>query len=696
MLTFVGALVYFLLAYIYVFPIGYVLLHLKRIPQFNSVPFIIRIPAYLTMGFAGMSLVFGIVGRIILNETVARVYFVCSWILLFALVFRKSYSRVIKERQRVGLRQLIHNVVSLTLFGVIVFYLCTAVNQMKWPFPGDATAIGTTISLIQYHQKIPSTFAPITNNKLLYPPGFHVVSVLLSSFMQYVYYPGEVILVTGALITALIPGMLYFVTYMKTRSITFSLLPFLSIFLLHPSGHRELYILGYFVNGTYSPLMGLLLMIAFVSLIHLWDSSKDNYDLDPVHFLLLVFILVGAIFFVYLHYLVYLSIYLLLFIISNRKPVAQRVRQMRATINLVLRRRYATSMVLSAISVIVCVILLKLKAILQLISTIQYNIYLLGYENINFYLGKGYMYNNLNGFMILLVSPVVVTSLIIKERKEVQTNLFYLCLFIPIMLSLNKDLFMRFFLFFLPLRSVMLLESLAWVIFARSLHIISSQPLRFSGFSRKIRSFQKFSFLCVTVIIFLLVFSQFASALKFYRNEDFIITGPGHRTFWSESPCEAITTNSIDCDHPADYEYHNDYIAAMWIDQNIPVKDLILNDLSWAGLSLLSFSIKNVVYSIVPGNFQRPKECKVIWEQPDHPMHEQILISLIEKYGIKYLWVTAERGYLDWWEIGGDDTYKLKKKKPSVYRVIFDKYSFLTPVFQSGDSKIYKITLETS
>lgn len=696
MLTYIGTLVYFLLSYIYVFPIGYVLLHLKRIPQFNSVPFIIRIPAYLTMGFAGMSLVFGIVGRIILNETVARVYFVCSWIILFALIFRKSYSRVIKKRQRIGLRQLIHNVVSLTLFGVIVFYLCTAVNQIKWPFPGDAIAIGTTVSLIQYHQKIPSTLAPISNIKLLYPSGFHVVSVLLSSFMQYGYYPGEAILVTGALITALIPCMLYFVTYMKIRAITFSLLPFLSIFLLHPTLHRELYILGYFINGTYSTLMGLLLMIAFVSLIHFWDSSKDTHDLDPVHFLLLVFILMGAIVFVYLHYLVYLSIYLLLFIISNWKSVIQRVRQMRVTINLVLRRRYVTSVVLVAISVIICVILLELKAILHLISTIQYNIFLLGYELTNFYLGKGYMYNNLNGFMILLVSPVVVASLIMKGRKEVQTNLFYLCFFIPIMLSLNKDLFRRFFLFFLPIRSVMLLESLAWIIFARSLYIISGQHLRFSGLSRKIRGFQKFFFLCVTVIIFLLVFSQFSPALKFYRNEDFIITGPGHLMFWSENPYEAITTNSFDYDHPANNEYHDDYIAAMWIDQNIPVEDLILNDLSWASLYLLSFSIKNVVYSVVPGHFKRAKECKVIWEQPDNPMHEQILISLIEKYGIKYIYVTAELGYFDWWEIGGDDTYKLKTKKPSVYAVIFDKYSFLTPVFQSGDSKIYKITFETS
>jgi len=264
------------------------------------------------------------------------------------------------------------------------------------------------------------------------------------------------------------------------------------------------------------------------------------------------------------------------------------------------------------------------------------------------------------------------------------------------MLSLNKDLFRRFFLFFLPIRSVMLLASLAWVIFARSLHIISNQHLRFSGFSKKIQSFQKFSSLCVTVILFLLVFSQFAPALKFYRNEDFIITGRGHRTFWSESPCEASIPKSIECDHPADYEYPEDYLAAMWINQNIPAEDLILNDLSWASLYLLSFSIKNVVFSVIPGNFLRIKECRVIWDQPDYPMHDQILISLIEKYEIKYLWVTAEKGYFDWWELGGDDLYKQKKKNSSVYIEIFDQYPFLTSVFQSGNSKIYKITFEMS
>lgn len=200
--------------------------------------------------------------------------------------------------------------------------------------------------------------------------------------------------------------------------------------------------------------------------------------------------------------------------------------------------------------------------------------------------------------------------------------------------------------------------------------------------------------MCVTIIIFLLVFTQFVPALKFYRNEAFIITGRGHLTFWSESPCEASTTKNIDCDYPADYKYPNDYLAAKWIDQHIPAEDLILNDLSWAGLYLLSFSIKNVVFSVLPGELRRAKECKVIWDQPDNPMHEQILISLIEKYAIKYIFVTAEMGYLDWWELGGDDLYKPKKKKPSVYGVIFAKYPFLIPVFQSGNSKIYKIMLE--
>ncbi len=179
----------------------------------------------------------------------------------------------------------------------------------------------------------------------------------------------------------------------------------------------------------------------------------------------------------------------------------------------------------------------------------------------------------------------------------------------------------------------------------------------------------------------------------FNLHEGFIITG--RREFWSISPCEGRGTESINCNHPADYEYHPDYLAAVWIDQNIPVEDLILNDLSWASFYLQSFSIKNAVFSIVPENLRRAKECRVIWDQPDHPKHEQILISLIEKYGIKYLWVTAEPKYFDWWELGGDDMYKSKKKSPSVYGVIFDQYPFLIPIFQIGDSKIYKIALES-
>jgi len=196
----------------------------------------------------------------------------------------------------------------------------------------------------------------------------------------------------------------------------------------------------------------------------------------------------------------------------------------------------------------------------------------------------------------------------------------------------------------------------------------------------------------VTVIIILLFSTQLSTALKFHKYESFIISGS--RDFWSESPCENSPSEKIDCNHPADYEYHDDYLAAVWIDQNIPAEDLLLNDLSWASFYLQSFSIKNVVFSLVPGNIMRAKECRIIWDQPNHPMHRQILISLIEQYGIKYLWVTDEWGYFDWWEIGGDDEYKLKMKSPIVYMEIFDKYPFLTPVFQSGNSKIYKITFE--
>ena len=83
-------------------------------------------------------------------------------------------------------------------------------------------------------------------------------------------------------------------------------------------------ILGFLMFDGYGVFLylGLLMMIAFVSLIHIWDHSKDAQDLNRIHFLILLFIIVGAIFFVYYSYLIF---FLFVCVLDSRCGVAEFV-----------------------------------------------------------------------------------------------------------------------------------------------------------------------------------------------------------------------------------------------------------------------------------------------------------------------------------------------------------------------------------
>jgi hypothetical protein len=64
---------------------------------------------------------------------------------------------------------------------------------------------------------------------------------------------------------------------------------------------------------------------------------------------------------------------------------------------------------------------------------------------------------------------------------------------------------------------------------------------------------------------------------------------------------------------------------------------------------------------------------------------------MIEKYDVKYIFVTSEPRFLDYLNKAPAE-YTVKFYTPSQCILIFDSYPFLTSIFRQGESVIYKIS----
>jgi hypothetical protein len=133
--------------------------------------------------------------------------------------------------------------------------------------------------------------------------------------------------------------------------------------------------------------------------------------------------------------------------------------------------------------------------------------------------------------------------------------------------------------------------------------------------------------------------------------------------------------------------FTSDFEALEWIDRNIPPEDLILNDFSFSSFYLLSFSYRNVT-TFYQSHSKATIDSFQVWRKPED---SNFLRLMIEKYDVKYIFVTSEPRFFDYLYKGPAE-YTVKFYTPSEYIDIFDSYPFLTPIFRQGESVIYKIS----
>jgi len=134
----------------------------------------------------------------------------------------------------------------------------------------------------------------------------------------------------------------------------------------------------------------------------------------------------------------------------------------------------------------------------------------------------------------------------------------------------------------------------------------------------------------------------------------------------------------------------DDYDALVWIDQNVPVGDLILNDRSFIGLYVPSFNLKNVIFLHESGwpskIMDRMNECGRIFDEPNN---YSLIHTLISKWKIKYIFVGSENGYFDYWNM--PQKFKWRPyDAPEILRC-FDQNPDLKPLFRRERTGVYSV-----
>jgi hypothetical protein len=277
-------------------------------------------------------------------------------------------------------------------------------------------------------------------------------------------------------------------------------------------------------------------------------------------------------------------------------------------------------------------------------------------------------HTNAIGIAILIAGVISIWFLF--DRKENMKNhlaLFYLIIFIPVLLSIHPNLF-PFFSLILPNRSLMICALISWVlisVFIDQVFHSEKKSIRLV-FKNRVKSIQNINF-SKSAIVLLLVFLVFTPSLI-----STISFEPAQKYSW-------LRRHGFDIDHD----------ALLWIHENVPFADLIMNDYSYDSRYLQGFSVKNVTSKYhLDSELEliRAVEVQDYWQNPYDILK---FIGLVSKYNISYVLVTSERGYHNWLE---DGRYMSKPFTSEEYRRVFDENPFLELAFEKGNASVYEVT----
>jgi len=654
--------------FIFVFPIGYLLFHLSENEIFHSQNIFVRLPIYLTMGFSGGAIILFALFQIIINKYVLLLIFgIC---LLFSFVKKNisyKFNRSIYNKHARALQYNLTKIEYILPFSLFLFSFLISVRNvyvMEWAPPGDAITHGMFVSLYLYHQKIVYNLAPILDINIWYPTyGYHGLGTATSLLTGT--YPGRAILIFAACITTLLVPILYSTVYAKTKSVFFSLVASLMAFIA-PEGHIDTFFnFGFFsrfYGGGYTSLFGKLLVILMLYLIICLDDNSLYFNLK--HKVILFFVVITSIMISYPYYILPISLFLLfkLFISINIRNNFSFIK------SFITHNWYIFVLIFFVLFYVIfyrlganlweiladIIITRKLFASKRLIGG---HLKTVDFIDILFY--------NINGNIVLIASLMSAISLLKKKSRCI--NMFFASFFIPVLLiTINPESHVNFLWMINPYKHMLCSMAVAYIILVISLHdLVIVTKLKKIKITIKSQSpilrliISKFNPHKKQLVTYFLVFALFSPSISThitYKFGSWKIRG------------KMLT---------------DDFETLIWMSENIPSTDILLNDRSFSGEWILSFSIKNVINM----RFRSRAESNQIF---DNPANYSLARDLIMKYNISYIFVSSSNLYYD------RDSESYQRRWPrtsSEYIQMFDNNIYLKAVYRTGNSGVYETFL---
>jgi len=619
-----------------------------------SLPFFVIFPIICSLGLIELSLVCFAVG--FLRITLFTI-FTAVVISLLLVARRRKKLNVKMEKLRNS-----ESLVPLLLFVITICYFASVVAYWTMPPVGDIVCgHGPFISVIEAEGRVSVKSVWLSSP---YPLGFHATVATFNQIFRL--YPGQAVLVLGVVISALLPLIIYAIVFIFTHSILLSLVGYLSTFYVHTSGDAEKFILGPFFNGPYPNLMGYLILFAYIALL----CSVPDLSSRPNRkwFWFISSLIFGALLITYPSFsLLFIVIHTIFWIQNRRSQPPQKLLPKTLVF-------FGIIFSLAALCLAFLYAHSFLQSIMQdaqtLLSQLQeYKIY--------YSISPVSFFDDLSGIIAILAIPF---ALYLYRRHQKRIALIYIIMLALVALSLIPVLFNYFLFFILPSRTIIIPFALAWPITLIGLNSFIDEPMPQGPSNMLNRAYVRVKRFFSKKIKLLHVASPRYDHI-FAVLIGIIILGPcfyGHLSF---RYANTLAWNVI---KSADFE--NDFAALEWLNVNVNSSTLILNDGSWTSMYILSMSMKNITF--FPYNVwthpERAKELWQIWQEPANITH---VAELLRKYHASYIFSTSENGYFDSYE----KVYKVKLFSPSTYASIFDRYTFLEPVFSSKETRIYKV-----
>ncbi|MFW9877336.1 MAG: hypothetical protein ACFFG0_29965, partial [Candidatus Thorarchaeota archaeon] len=516
---------------------------------------------------------------------------------------------------------------------------------------GDMVDHNAVVSMIIANHKFPSTYSPIdpniTFNVIRYPRGAQVLGVFvaLSSSIQPIHSNQ----ILAGFISTLIPILIFSVLFLRTKSYSLSATGFFFIILIPPSKIIDLavndFTLGNFINGTLAQHLVVLEFIGFFSIMIFFESI----DLKMKFWLkMLIFSGLGSAIFITSYSMVFfIAIFIILELLQFLiKKITQEFNNNKLII--------AYFLILLIFIGLICLLFIYLFLFSIFNSTF----------NVDFkrhVIESNFFFSNIFGIIIIFSTILLILNIIKKQKWNSSQLFFTISLFLIYLLYFFPDL--SSFFFIRPDRSLFPIAGISIIM------TFSYKPLH-NFQNKKLQLIKKYQGKIDSVIFILILIST-------------LLTLSPYISYSEKIQARGLT--------------EDEYKVIKWIEENVESDDLILNDPSFSGLFLTSFSYRNVVffrqlsiYESDDGDINNTMYAKRIHESIKifrYPYDFNDTKAILVKYNISYIFVSSYNIYYNYF------IKQYENRSNYTSDILISAYisnPYLSLEFQKGNSAVFQ------